>query len=56
VKGVLTLAGNQTVSGVINRTAIQCKRHEEIQEAVEAMGFRVVSVVMRNNMAGSSND
>ncbi|POZ49683.1 AAA family ATPase [Methylovulum psychrotolerans] len=46
VKEILTLAGNPTASVVINRAAVQGKRHEETQEAAEAMGFNVAPVVM----------
>ncbi len=46
VKEILTLAGNPTASVVINRAAVQGKRHEETQEAAQAMGFRVAPVVM----------
>ncbi len=46
VKEILALAGNPTASVVINRAAVQGKRHEETQEAAEAMGFNVAPVVM----------
>lgn len=46
VKEILTLAGNPAAAVVINRAAVQGRRHEETYEAAEAMGFTVAPVVM----------
>jgi len=46
VKEILALAGNPTASVVINRAAVQGRRHEETQEAAQAMGFNVAPVVL----------
>lgn len=46
VKEILTLAGNPTAAVVVNRAAIQGRRHEETQQAAAAMGFDVANVVL----------
>lgn len=46
VKEILTLAGNPAAAVVVNRAAIQGRRHEETQQAVAAMGFDVANVVL----------
>lgn len=46
VKEILILAGNPSAVVVINRAAVQGKRHEETQEAAAAMGFTVAPVVL----------
>ena len=46
VKEILALAGNPTASVLINRAAVQGRRHEETQEAAQAMGFKVAPVVL----------
>lgn len=46
VKEILALAGNPTASVLINRAAVQGRRHEETQEAAQAMGFNVAPVVL----------
>jgi len=51
VKEVLTLAGNPAAAVVINRAAVQGKRHEETQEAAAAMGFTVAPVVLYQRAA-----
>jgi chromosome partitioning protein len=50
-KEVLTLAGNPAAAVVINRAAVQGKRHEETQEAAAAMGFTVAPVVLYQRAA-----
>lgn len=51
VKEVLTLAGNPAAAVVINRAAVQGRRHEETQEAAAAMGFTVAPVVLYQRAA-----
>ena len=51
VREVLTLAGNPTAAVVINRAAVQGKRHEETREVVAAMGFKVAPVVLYQRAA-----
>jgi chromosome partitioning protein len=51
VKEVLTLAGNPSAAVVINRAAVQGRRHEETQEAAAAMGFTVAPVVLYQRAA-----
>jgi chromosome partitioning protein len=46
VREILTLAGSPTAVVVINRAAVQGRRHEETQEAAQAMGFTVSPVVI----------
>lgn len=50
-KEILTLAGNPATTVVINRAAIQGRRHEETREAAVAMGFTVASVVLYQRAA-----
>lgn len=46
VREILVLAGNPAAAVVINRAAVQGRRHEETQEAAQAMGFIVSPVVI----------
>lgn len=51
VKEVLTLAGNPRADVIINRAAVQGKRHEETQEVAVSMGFTVAPVVLYQRAA-----
>lgn len=51
VKEILSLAGHPAASVVINRAAIQGRRHEETQQAVEEMGFKVSPAVLYQRTA-----
>lgn len=51
VKEVLTLAGNPQADVIINRAAVQGKRHEETQEVAITMGFTVAPVVLYQRAA-----
>jgi len=51
VKEILTLAGNPAAAVVINRAAVQGKRHDETQEAAASMGFTVAPVILYQRAA-----
>lgn len=51
VKEVLTLAGNPASAVIINRAAVQGRRHEETQEVAVSMGFTVAPVVLYQRAA-----
>lgn len=51
VKEILTLAGNPAAAVVINRAAVQGKRHDETQEAAASMGFTVAPVILYQRTA-----
>jgi chromosome partitioning protein len=51
VKEILTLAGNPPAAVLVNRAAVQGRRHEETQQAAAAMGFGVVPVVLFHRAA-----
>ena len=51
VKDVLTLAGNPRAAVLVNRAAIQGRRHIETQEAAIAQGFTVCPVVIFSRAA-----
>jgi chromosome partitioning protein len=51
VQEILTLAGNPAAAVVINRAAVQGKRHDDTQEAAASMGFTVAPVILYQRAA-----